>query len=175
VAPTAQRLPTTQNNLEVDAIEPHELMNPNMDPSEMVQLEKEWDRAWANYDYIFIQNKKPIRRRHRNKWTDAPPEELTNLSKCRKLVTIVGRHEQGNILVEQPRVDASHGEYDANFRAVIDANQIKKKIYIPQNNGVNYIGMIIGPKGLYQKRLEEETGCKILIRGKGSQKTGSAP
>ena len=146
-----------------------------MDPSEMVQLEKEWDRAWANYDYIFIQNKKPIRRRHRNKWTDAPPEELTNLSKCRKLVTIIGRHELGNILVEQPRVDASHGEYDANFRAVIDANQIKKKIYIPQNNGVNYIGMIIGPKGLYQKRLEEETGCKILIRGKGSQKTGSAP
>jgi rRNA processing protein Krr1/Pno1 len=35
--------------------------------------------------------------------------------------------------------------------------------------------MIIGPKGLYQKRLEEETGCKILIRGKGSQKAGAAP
>lgn len=35
--------------------------------------------------------------------------------------------------------------------------------------------MIIGPKGLYQKRLEEETGCKILIRGKGSQKAGAVP
>ena len=35
--------------------------------------------------------------------------------------------------------------------------------------------MIIGPKGLYQKRLEEETGCKILIRGKGSQKPGAIP
>ena len=35
--------------------------------------------------------------------------------------------------------------------------------------------MLIGPKGLYQKRLEEESGCKILIRGKGSQKQGSAP
>lgn len=35
--------------------------------------------------------------------------------------------------------------------------------------------MIIGPKGLYQKRLEEETGCKILIRGKGSQKSGTQP
>lgn len=35
--------------------------------------------------------------------------------------------------------------------------------------------MIIGPKGLYQKRLEEETGCKILIRGKGSQKSGAVP
>ena len=66
-------------------------------------------------------------------------------------------------------------DYDPNLRAVIDANQIKKKIYIPQNNNVNYIGMIIGPKGLYQKRLEEETGCKILIRGKGSQKQGAQP
>jgi len=49
-----------------------------------------------------------------------------------------------------------------------DASKIKKKIYIPQTTGVNYIGMLIGPKGLYQKRLEEESGCKILIRGKGS-------
>ena len=40
---------------------------------------------------------------------------------------------------------------------------------------INNIGMLIGPKGLYQKRLEEESGCKILIRGKGSQKQGAAP
>lgn len=33
--------------------------------------------------------------------------------------------------------------------AIHDANQIKRKIYIPTNTGVNYIGMIIGPKGLY--------------------------
>jgi hypothetical protein len=59
--------------------------------------------------------------------------------------------------------------------ALQDASKIKKKIYIPQTTGVNYIGMLIGPKGLYQKRLEEESGCKILIRGKGSQKQGSAP
>ena len=54
-----------------------------------------------------------------------------------------------------------------------DDNKIKRKIYIPQNPNINYIGMLIGPKGLYQKRLEEESGCKILIRGKGSQKQGS--
>lgn len=51
-----------------------------------------------------------------------------------------------------------------------DDNKIRKKIYIPVNTGVNYIGLLIGPRGLYQKRLEEESGCKILIRGKGSQK-----
>jgi rRNA processing protein Krr1/Pno1 len=35
--------------------------------------------------------------------------------------------------------------------------------------------MIIGPKGLYHKRLEEETNCKILIKGKGSQKLVAQP
>lgn len=43
-------------------------------------------------------------------------------------------------------------------------------MYIPKNPGVNFIGLIIGPGGHYQKRLEEESECKILIRGKGSQK-----
>jgi hypothetical protein len=61
------------------------------------------------------------------------------------------------------------------LNALQDSSKIKKKIYIPQGNQVNYIGMIIGPKGLYQKRLEEETGCKILIRGKDSQKKNAAP
>ena len=32
------------------------------------------------------------------------------------------------------------------------------------------MGLIIGPKGMYQKKLEEQTGCKILIRGKAFQK-----
>jgi len=52
------------------------------------------------------------------------------------------------------------------LNALHDSSKIKKKIYLPKNNGVNYIGLLIGPRGLYQKRLEEESGCKILIRGK---------
>lgn len=63
----------------------------------------------------------------------------------------------------------------AILSALQDSSKIKKKIYLPKSTGVNYIGLLIGPRGLYQKRLEEESGCKILIRGKGSQKEGSAP
>ena len=33
-------------------------------------------------------------------------------------------------------------------------------------------GLIIGPRGNTQKRMERETGCKVAIRGKGSQKPG---
>lgn len=54
-------------------------------------------------------------------------------------------------------------------------NLIHKKVPIPTYTGFNYAGLIIGPKGANQKRLEEETGCKILIRGRGSQKEGQTP
>jgi rRNA processing protein Krr1/Pno1 len=43
---------------------------------------------------------------------------------------------------------------------------------LPKNTGINFVGLLIGPKGIYQKRLEERTGCKILIRGRGSHKEG---
>lgn len=48
---------------------------------------------------------------------------------------------------------------------VLDSGKLRKKIYLPRKNGVNYIGLLIGPRGMYQKKLEEETNCKILIRG----------
>ena len=48
----------------------------------------------------------------------------------------------------------------------------KTKIFLPRFHGINYVGLVIGPKGIYQKKLEDKTGCKILIRGKGSHKDG---
>ena len=56
--------------------------------------------------------------------------------------------------------------------ALLDQNKIKKKIFIPKKQGINYVGLLIGPKGTNQKRLEQESGCKILVRGKGTQKEG---
>ncbi|CDW73457.1 kh domain containing protein [Stylonychia lemnae] len=53
--------------------------------------------------------------------------------------------------------------------------RFREKIILPQLQGINYVGLIIGPKGTYQKKLEELTGCKILIRGKNSHKEGYPP
>jgi hypothetical protein len=47
-----------------------------------------------------------------------------------------------------------------------DTSKIKRKIFIPKMEGVNFVGLLLGPKGCYQKRLEQQSGCKILIRGK---------
>lgn len=52
--------------------------------------------------------------------------------------------------------------------------KLYKKLFIPmkQHPGYNFIGLIIGPRGNTQKRMERETGAKIVIRGKGSMKEG---
>jgi len=49
-----------------------------------------------------------------------------------------------------------------------------RKIYIPIERfpEYNFIGLIIGPRGNTQKKMERETGAKIAIRGKGSVKEG---
>jgi splicing factor 1 len=49
--------------------------------------------------------------------------------------------------------------------------KITMRVEIPQDRyqDVNFTGMILGPRGLNHKRLEDETGCQISIRGKGTR------
>lgn len=53
---------------------------------------------------------------------------------------------------------------------------VGSQVYIPQKDypGYNFIGLIIGPRGNTQKRMQKETNTKIAIRGKGSVKEGAA-
>jgi hypothetical protein len=37
----------------------------------------------------------------------------------------------------------------------------------------NFIGLVIGPRGVTQKAMEKESGAKIVIRGRGSSKEGA--
>ena len=50
-----------------------------------------------------------------------------------------------------------------------------KKVYVPvhEHPTYNFIGLIIGPRGKTQKEMENKSGCKIAIRGKGSVKEGA--
>ena len=53
-----------------------------------------------------------------------------------------------------------------------------RKIMIPQQQhpGYNFIGLIIGPRGNTQKRMERETGCKVgrgvCVGGRGLRGRG---
>lgn len=52
----------------------------------------------------------------------------------------------------------------------------KKKIYVPSIPGVNFLGLVIGPRGATQKRLSEVSGVKrLVLRGRGSQRGESGP
>ncbi|EFP03875.1 CRE-SFA-1 protein [Caenorhabditis remanei] len=52
--------------------------------------------------------------------------------------------------------------------------RLHDKVWIPQEQfpDLNFVGLLIGPRGNTLKSLEAETGAKIIIRGKGSIKEG---
>jgi splicing factor 1 len=52
--------------------------------------------------------------------------------------------------------------------------KLQEKVWIPQREypEINFIGLLIGPRGNTLKKMEAETGTKISIRGKGSLKEG---
>ncbi len=46
-------------------------------------------------------------------------------------------------------------------------------IYIGFSNSFfqfNFVGRILGPRGMTAKQLEADTGCKIMVRGRGSMR-----
>ncbi|EKX48251.1 hypothetical protein GUITHDRAFT_68890, partial [Guillardia theta CCMP2712] len=46
------------------------------------------------------------------------------------------------------------------------------KVVVPVEKfpGYNFVGRLLGPRGNTLKELQKESGCKLLIRGKGSVK-----
>lgn len=52
--------------------------------------------------------------------------------------------------------------------------RVNDRVMIPQEEhpDINFVGLLIGPRGNTLKKLEKDTGTKIMIRGKGSVKEG---
>merc|ERR1712176_438326 len=49
---------------------------------------------------------------------------------------------------------------------------LEEKIFVPVDKypEYNFVGRILGPRGLTAKQLEQDTGCKIMVRGQGSMR-----
>eukprot|EP00126_Sphaerothecum_destruens_P002189 Sdes_comp15633_c0_seq1m4628 len=79
---------------------------------------------------------------------------------------------------ERQQIVSAMTKLNPNYRPPSDyrpaQTRIQDKVYVPidKNPEVNFIGLIIGPRGNTLKKLEKETGAKIMIRGKGSIKEG---
>ncbi|XP_058789114.1 protein held out wings isoform X2 [Phymastichus coffea] len=53
-----------------------------------------------------------------------------------------------------------------------EVTTLTEKVYVPvkEHPDFNFVGRILGPRGMTAKQLEQETGCKIMVRGKGSMR-----
>lgn len=53
-----------------------------------------------------------------------------------------------------------------------EVTTLMEKVYVPvkEHPDFNFVGRILGPRGMTAKQLEQETGCKIMVRGKGSMR-----
>lgn len=148
----------TKEARKIDEIDPEELLKCRSDyiPEDSALMQ----------NYQIQDNQKRLFREMISKNSKINPEEIQQV--------------QNNTAVVQPlplvrRETATYyyrGYVPGVNNVIMDTNKIKRKIFIPTNKGFNFAGLIIGPKGANQKRLEEETGCKILVRGRGSQKEG---
>lgn len=52
--------------------------------------------------------------------------------------------------------------------------RLRNRVDIPSEKypDINFLGLLIGPRGATQRRMQEESGARILIRGRGSSRDG---
>jgi hypothetical protein len=94
------------------------------------------------------------------------PNSIENLP-SNDILSINEKLKQINPLLALTSQSDSNSNLNPNIiYTLTDNSKIKRKVYIPKVPGVNFVGLLIGPKGTYQKRLETQSNCKILIRGK---------
>ena len=55
---------------------------------------------------------------------------------------------------------------NSSNKNINEKQTFKKKIYLPNKQGINFVGLLIGPKGIFLRLLEKQSGCKIYINGK---------
>lgn len=78
---------------------------------------------------------------------------------------------------ERHRLIAQAIDVNPDFRPPADYKRPSKyteKVYVPDREfpEINFIGLLIGPRGNTLKTMERESGAKISIRGRGSVKEG---
>ena len=83
--------------------------------------------------------------------------------------------KEGINIHEEINYDKPVSKLDKLISNISDKNKkeiqcFKDKIYLPKKQGVNLVGLLIGPKGIFLKHLEKESGCKIFINGKTIEK-----
>ncbi|KAI6198149.1 KH domain-containing protein [Aphelenchoides besseyi] len=108
---------------------------------------------------------------------------LTELMADReRLSQTPGRYKHVERLVDQEIVNVRSTLFDQHMTEEFelplpcgDPKLHKERVYIPESSRkFNFVGRLLGPRGKTLKRIEQDTGCKIMIRGEGSVRKDSA-
>ena len=80
---------------------------------------------------------------------------------------------------ERARLVTLATKTNPNFRMPSESlrrAQCMEKLWIPtrEHPGINFVGLLIGPRGNELRKMERESGAKISIRGKGAVKEGKS-
>ncbi|XP_014262664.1 protein held out wings isoform X1 [Cimex lectularius] len=114
--------------------------------------------------------------------TQSIADYLAQLLKDRKQVTAfpnVFMHVERLIDEEIGRVRSSLFQVDGVKKEPLvlpepegETTTLMEKVFVPVKDhpDFNFVGRILGPRGMTAKQLELETGCKIMVRGKGSMR-----
>ena len=53
-------------------------------------------------------------------------------------------------------------------------SKLEDKVFIPadEHPEINFVGLLLGPRGNFLEKIKEDTGCNIIIKGKGSLRSG---
>eukprot|EP00898_Chlorokybus_atmophyticus_P002904 jgi/Chlat1/3614/Chrsp237S03624 len=110
-----------------------------------------------------------------NERTRSPSPEPIYGDRGQRINTREARHRE-RLDTERRDAISEVMRLNPSFKPPVGFKPVMKeaKLYIPQKlyPHYNFIGLILGPRGNTQKRMEGETGCKIAIRGKGAVKEG---
>ena len=128
----------------------------------------------TNQDNLANQNRKPFQKfymPYNSRFPYFPQNKYYNINSRKEITNenISYKNDLGkNSNSESDKLITNLSEGNNNRNNVYNnkIQKFKKKIYLPATPGINLVGLLIGPKGIFQKLLEKQSGCKIYVNGK---------
>ncbi|KAL7713541.1 Branchpoint-bridging protein [Entamoeba marina] len=138
--------------------------------------EKYWDALALRIRYEELQYALGARRFGLNTGRDRSPSPAKQYDANKQEITREMRTEEklkNERLAVVDRAIEIYPEFRIPAELAKPSGKRTKKVYFPRDKpNVNFIGLIIGPRGVNQKELEKDTGARISIRGKDPKKMG---
>lgn len=111
---------------------------------------------------------------NRRSRSNSPPPEYNSFGKrinTREQRRREEMEKELTALVDLALRTIPHFRAPSNFKRY---QKTQEKVFMPVHEypNINFVGLLLGPRGKTLQRMEEESGAKIAIRGRGSVKEG---